>query len=251
MRHPRSCNLFFRSSRGCHRQSCSHRHLATQEDPTVLVAREIVAGDDPRFDELNMKIVAQQTQMSELHARLAAQEILKLGCKQGNTEASFKRLLETQDIKHSGEIGCLDAQVQRNKKTMKELKPPSTEVNKELFNLKSEFTELKTNVNTTMQKVVDEKLEAQKTQILDKTKLRDTDMISRLNSVVDTRLKEYTDIIRKQVSAVNNEQKEQIYSHLNIVDVKVTKIDAELNDNKNLRRILDIPFRMDFYCMKG
>ena len=104
MRHPRSCNLFFRSSRGCHRQSCSHRHLATQEDPTVLVAREIVAGDDQRFDELNAKIVAQQTQMSELHARLASQEILtkellasisKLGCKQGNTEASFKRLLET------------------------------------------------------------------------------------------------------------------------------------------------------------
>ena len=118
MRHPRSCNLFFRSSRGCHRQNCSHRHLPTQEDPTVLVAREIAAGDDQRFDELNKKIVAQQTQMSELHARLAAQEILtksllnsisKLGCKQGNTEASFKRLLETQDIKFSGEIGCLDA----------------------------------------------------------------------------------------------------------------------------------------------
>ena len=128
MRHPRSCNLFFRSSRGCHRQSCSHRHLATQEDPTVLVAREntvlvareIITDDDQRFNELNAKIVAQQTQISELHARLAAQEtqtkellasISKLGCKLGNTEASFKRLLETQDIKLSGKIRCLDVQV--------------------------------------------------------------------------------------------------------------------------------------------
>ena len=214
MRHPRSCNLFFRSSRGCHRKSCSQRHLATQEDPTVLVAREKVAEDDQRINELNAKIAAQQIQMSELHERLAAQEIQtkellvsisKLGCKLGNTEASFKRLLETQNIKLSGEIGCLDAQVQRNKKT--ELKPP------ELSNLISEFTEMKTNVNTTMQKVVDEKLEAQKTQILDKTKLRDTEMISRLNSVVDTRLKEYTDIIRKQVAAVNNRHKEETNSH--------------------------------------
>ena len=76
--------------------------------------------------------------MSELHERLAAQEVLtksllatisKLGCKQGNTEASFKRLLETQNIKLSGEIGCLNVQVQRNRKTTEELKLPSTEVN--------------------------------------------------------------------------------------------------------------------------
>ena len=194
MRHPRSCNLFFRSSRGCHRKSCSHRHLATQEDPTVLVAGEKVAEDDQRINELNAKIAAQQIQMSELHERLAAQEIQtkellvsisKLGCKLGNTEASFKRLLETQDIKLSGEIGCLDVQVQRNKKTMKELNPP------ELSNLISEFTKMKTNVNTTMQKVVDEKLKEQ-------------DYLHRsdLNKVVDGKLKEYTDIREDRIDSM-------------------------------------------------
>ena len=190
MRHPRSCNLFFRSSRGCHRKSCSHRHLATQEDPTVLVAGEKVAEDDQRINELNAKIAAQQIQMSELHERLAAQEIQtkellvsisKLGCKLGNTEASFKRLLETQDIKLSGEIGCLDVQVQCNKKTMKELKPPSTEVNKDLLNLKSDFTEWKTNVNTTMQKVVDERLKEHTERI-------ETGLFYRLEDIIDGRL---------------------------------------------------------------
>jgi uncharacterized coiled-coil protein SlyX len=136
MRHPRSCNLFFRSSRGCHRKDCSHRHLPTQEAPTVLIA----AGDDQRFDELYKTIAAQQTKMSELHARLAAQEfqtkkllnsISKLGCKQGNTETSFKQLLETQDIKFSGEISCLGTR----------------------FISKSEFTGLKTDVSTTTEKL--------------------------------------------------------------------------------------------------
>ena len=264
MRHPRSCNLFFRSSRGCHRKSCSHRHLATQEDPTVLVAGEKVAEDDQRINELNAKIAAQQIQMSELHERLAAQEIQtkellvsisKLGCKLGNTEASFKRLLETQDIKLSGEIGCLDVQVQRNKKTMKELKPP------ELSNLISEFTELKTNIDTTIQKVIDEKLDAQKTTIIKvinerqtihltamdsfvKTRLKDQDHLvkselnkvdttlanrqlkeeGRLDSIIDIRLEEYTNIIRKQVATVNNKLEEETKTHLANMDVKLTDL---------------------------
>jgi hypothetical protein len=112
----RSCNLFFRSARGGFRLNCSHRHLATQEASTVLVASEIAAGDDDRFYELNKKLIAQQVQMSELHERLAAQEVLtksllvsisKLGCKQGNSEASFNRHLEPQNIKLSGAISCL------------------------------------------------------------------------------------------------------------------------------------------------
>ena len=160
MRHPRSCNLFFRSSRGCHRKDCSHRHLPTQEAPTkpahtVLIA----AGDDQRFEELNNTIAAQQTLMSELRARLAAQEIQtqkllnsisKLGCKQGNTEKSFKELLEHQDIKLVGEIGCLDIQVERNKKTMEGLK---TDVS---------------NTTEKLAQIIDEKLEAQEIQILHK-----------------------------------------------------------------------------------
>ena len=181
LRHPSPCNLFFRSIRGCHRQSCNYRHLSTQENNTVLIARD----DDQRTNELHAKMAAQQIQMSELHERLAAQddqelmaaqqiqmselherlaaqeiqtkELLvnmnKLGCKQGNNEASFKRLLETQNIKLSGEIGCLDAEVQRNKET--KLKPP------ELSNLISELTDLKTNIETKMQKMVDEKLKKQ------------------------------------------------------------------------------------------
>ena len=162
MRHPRSCNLFFRSARGCHRQNCSHRHLATQEDSTVLVAREIAAWDDDRFDELNKKLIAQQIQMSELHERLAAQEVLtksllttisKLGRKQGNAEASFNRHLETQNIKLSGEISCLSVQVQRYRKTAEELNLPSTKVNKELVTIKTNISELKTELINTKQKV--------------------------------------------------------------------------------------------------
>ena len=76
MRHPRACNLFFRSSRGCHRQNYSYRHLPTQEAPIVIMAREAPAGDDQRIDELNQKIAVQHIQMSELHERLAAQEAL-------------------------------------------------------------------------------------------------------------------------------------------------------------------------------
>ena len=155
MRHPPSCNLFFRSSRGCHRKVCSHRHLPPQEAPTkpahtVLIA----AGDDQKFAELNKTIAVQQTQMSELHARLAVQETLtqsllnsiskleckqentetsfkRLECKQGNTETSFKRLLETLDIKFSGEISCLGTR----------------------FISRSEFTGLKTDVDTLLHKV--------------------------------------------------------------------------------------------------
>ena len=69
-------------------------------------------------------LIAQEVQSSELHEKLAAQEvqmksllasISKLGRKLGNFEASFNRQLETQNIKFSGEIGCLNVQVQRNR----------------------------------------------------------------------------------------------------------------------------------------
>ena len=43
-RHPRPCNLFFRSVRGCHRSNCSHRHLPPQHAPTVLLAGHTAAG---------------------------------------------------------------------------------------------------------------------------------------------------------------------------------------------------------------
>ena len=190
-----------------------------QENHTVLVAREIITDDDQRINELNAKIAAQQIQMSELHERLAAQEIQtkellvsisKLGCKLGNTEASFKRLLETQDIKLSGEIGCLDVQVQCNKKTMKELKPPSTEVNKDLLNLKSEFT----NVNTTLQKAIDEKLELQKTNI--------NTNFTAVDSFLKSRLKEKDHLVRSELNKVDiriislHEQVQLIHARLKI-----------------------------------
>ena len=56
------------------------------------------------------EIAVQHVQMSELHERLAAQEFLtnnllnkisKLGCKLGNTEATFKQDLEAQNTKLS------------------------------------------------------------------------------------------------------------------------------------------------------
>ena len=100
MRHPRSCNLFFRSSRGCHRSNCSHRHLPTQHDPTVLIARQTAAGGT----------------QSDLHEKLAAQEVViqslphnvsRLESKLGNNEKLSKENLEMLNIKLSGEIGFL------------------------------------------------------------------------------------------------------------------------------------------------
>ena len=205
MRHPPSCNLFFRSSRGCHRKVCSHRHLPPQEAPTkpahtVLIA----AGDDRRFDELYKIIAAQQTQMSELHARLAAQEILtqsllnsisKLGCKQGNTEKSFKELLEHQDIKRVGEIGCLDIQVERNKKTMEELK---------------------TDVNATMQKEIDKKLEVWSDRIEEN-----------IQDYIHGQVSSGQDAYMSHLTAVDTRLKEQdhlLRSDLTNMDVKLTKL---------------------------
>ena len=80
------------------------------------MARDAPAGDAPRIDELYQNIAVQHVQMSELHERLAAQEVLtnnflnkisKLGCKLDNTEATFKQNLEVQNTKVSGEIGFL------------------------------------------------------------------------------------------------------------------------------------------------
>jgi predicted RNase H-like nuclease (RuvC/YqgF family) len=76
-----------------------------------------------------------------------------LACKLGNFEASFNRHLETQNIKLSGEIGCLNVQEQRNGKTAEELKLSSTEVNKELVTIKTKISELKTELINTKQKV--------------------------------------------------------------------------------------------------
>jgi hypothetical protein len=160
MRHLPSCNLFFRSARGCFRQNCSHSHLETQAF-TALLASKIAAGDDVRFVELNQKLIAQEIQSSELHEKLSAQEVLmknllasfsKLGCKLGNFEASFHRHLETQNTKLSGEIGCLNVQVQRNRKTSEELKLPSIEVIKELVTIKTKISELNTELINTKQK---------------------------------------------------------------------------------------------------
>ena len=71
MRHPRACNLFFRSVKGCHRQNCNYRHLPPKEAHVVLMAREAPAGDAQRIDELYQKIAVQHVQMSELHERLS------------------------------------------------------------------------------------------------------------------------------------------------------------------------------------
>ena len=76
MRHPRACHLFFRSVRGCHRQSCNYKYLPPPEASVVLMATGAPAGDAPRIDVLYQKIAVQHVQMSELHERLAAQEVL-------------------------------------------------------------------------------------------------------------------------------------------------------------------------------
>ena len=280
LRHPSPCNLYFRSIRGCHRQNCNYRHLPIQENNTVLIARD----DNQKSDELHAMIAAQQIQMSELHERLAAQEIQtkellvnmnKLGCKQGNNEASFKRLLETQNIKLSGEIGCLDAQVQRNKET--KLKPP------ELSNLISELTDLKTNIETKMQKMVDEKLkeqnnlhrsdltemdaklDAQVTElkaidekvIEEKLKTKDnTEILDRFDNwiawyndklvdTIDGRLNRYIElgtlvdqkVIDRKLAEYTN--KHRCKSELNNVDefkTTIKTIDVKLEEHKNLVR---------------
>ena len=88
--------------------------------------REAPAGDAPRIDELYQKIAVQHVQMSELHERLAAPEVLtnnllnkisKLGCKLDNTEATLKQDLETQKTTVSEEIGFL---INQNKTNIKD-----------------------------------------------------------------------------------------------------------------------------------
>ena len=232
LRHPSPCNLYFRSIRGCHRQNCNYRHLPIQENNTVLIARD----DNQKSDELHAMIAAQQIQMSELHERLADQEIKtkellvnmnKMGCKLGNNEASYKRHLEIQEDKLSAGIGFLDSQVRRFKET--KLKP-------------SELTDLETNIETKMQKVVDEKLKEQDylhrsdlTKVDAKLDAHITELKAIDEKVIDEKLKEQdylhrSDLRSDQIFKVVDERLEE--HQKNLFSSNAEAIQAVIDDRQ-------------------
>ena len=148
MRHPHTCNLFFRSAKGCFRQNCSYRHLKPVESHPVLLTCQPAIGDDARLVELQEKLIAQEAQMKSLLSSIS-----KLGCKIGNLKASFNSQISALDIKFSAETNIAYDNVQRIQTTVEELKKhktdkriattgepnPPLKVNKDLVTFKSEI----------------------------------------------------------------------------------------------------------------
>ena len=153
MRHPRTCNLFFRSARGCFEQNCIYRQMKPVESHPVLLTCQPAIGDDARLVELQEKLIAQEAQMKSLLSSIS-----KLGCKIGNLEASFNSQISALDIKFSAETNIAYDNVQRIQTTVEELKKhktdkriattgepnPPLKVNEELVTLQSEISELRT-----------------------------------------------------------------------------------------------------------
>ena len=145
----------------------------------------------------------------------------------------FKENLESLDIKISGEISFLMNQNKDIKKTMEGLKSPSLGTNKEPFISRSELTELKTTLDTNMekmmavtnglktdvdayiQKVMDDKLEGQDTKI--KESLRSSNLASNL--------------------AAENIQ--ELQSDLSSINEKLNNIPDKANINTETQRIVD------------